>query len=196
MKRQYYDPEYLRCSIFKNNTMKKSKKKLESFCKESDCECNCKTKCWVSHMVDFHYGDESVYDKFSIPLGVTSLSGFRFILPVTPSGSNGMAGWLMLEYESDVQNANFTSTANEHGLYSHRIAHKDLDLAAVTQPHLIDESFSFDLEFASINVQTLNVVYLVEGKKQGVPDVHPIVSFEFNCPKLCKSAKKVFNLHF
>lgn len=176
--------------------MKKKKAKMKSFCKEVDCKCDCKTKGWVSHMVDFHYGYESVYDKFPIPLGATSLSGYRFILPVTPSGSGGMAGWLKLIYDSDVQNANFPSSVNEHGLYSHEIIHKDLDLAAVTGPHLIDESFSFDFEFAYKNVQTLNVVYLVEGKAQGDVDVHAIASFEFNCSKSCKGAKKIFNFHF
>ena len=106
-----------------------------------------------------------------------------------------MSGWLMLEYESDVQNVNFESSLNEHGLYRHKILYKDLDLAAVTAPHLIDESFSFDLELAYSNVQTLNVVYLVEGKAQGDVDVHPMASFEFNCSKCCKG-KKVFNFHF
>lgn len=168
---------------------------MKSFCKEGNFKCECRIKCWVSHMVDIHFGQESVYDKFPVPIGTTNLSGFRFILPVTPSSPGGMAGWLILEYESDVQNANFESSVNEHGLYSHRIVHKDLDLAAVTEPHLIDELFSFNLEFKYINVQTLNVVYLVEGKEQGDIDVHPMVSFKLNCSKLCK-AKKVFNFHF
>jgi len=176
--------------------MKKNKAKLKSYCKEGDFKCDCMTKCWVSHMVDFHFGHESVYDKFPVPIGATNLSGFRFILPVTPSGPGELAGWLTLEYDSDVQNGNFESSVNEHGLYRHRIIHKDLDLASVTESHLIDESFSFDLEFEYINVQTLNVVYLVEGKEQGDVDVHPIVSFEFNCSKLCKAGKKVFNFHF
>ena len=176
--------------------MKKKKEKLKSYCKEGDFKCDCKTKCWVSHMVDFHFGQESVYDKFPVPIGATKLSGFRFKLPVTPSSPGGMAGWLTLEYDSDVQNGNFASSVNEHGLYRHSIVHKDLDLAAVTAPHLIDESFSFDLDLAAMQGQTLNVIYLVEGKAQGDVDVHPIVSFEFNCPKCCSAAKKVFNFHF
>ena len=176
--------------------MKKKKLKKKSFCKEGDFQCECKTKCWVSHMVDFHFGQEAIYDKFPIPIGATSLGGFRFILPVTPSSPGGMAGWLSLEYESDVQNVNFESSINEHGLYSHKIVHKDLNLAAVTEPHLIDELFAFNLEFEHINIQTLNVVYLVEGKEQGDIDVHPMVSFQFGCSKMCKAAKKVFNFHF
>ncbi len=176
--------------------MKKKKTKLKSFCKEWDSKCDCKTKCWVSHMVDFHFGQESVYDKFPVPIGAKGVSGFRFILPVTPSGSGGMAGWLTLEYESDVQNTNFAPSLNEHGLYTHKIIHKDLDLAAVTGPHLIDETFSFDLDFEHINVQTLNVVYLVEGKAQGDVDVHPMASFKFKCSKCCKAGRKVFNFHF
>jgi len=176
--------------------MKKKKAKLKSYCKEGDCKCDCKTKCWVSHMVDFHFGHESIYDKFTVPMDATILSGFRFILPVTPSSPGGMVGWLKLVYDSDVQNSNFESSVNEHGLHSHEIIHKDLDLAGVTEPHLINELFSLDLKFKHINVQTLNVVYLVEGKEQGDVNVHPLVSFKFNCSKLCKGAKKVFNFHF
>ena len=176
--------------------MKKNKAKLKTYHKEGDENCDCKTKGWVSHMVDFHYGQESVYDKFPIPLGASGLSGFRFILPVTPSGPGGMAGWLTLEYDSDIQNVNFESTVNAHGLYRHKIIQKVLDLAAISGPYLIDESFTLDLEFAHLNVQTLNVVYLVEGKEQGDMDVHPIVSFEYNCSNCCKKAKKVFNFHF
>lgn len=176
--------------------MKKKKAKLKSYCKESNFECNCKTDCWVSHMVDFHFGQESVYDKFPVPITAKGLTGFRFILPVTPSEPGGMAGWLTLEYESDVENSDFESSVNEHGLYVHKIAHKDLDLAAVTEPYLIDESFSFDLEFAYTNVQILKVVYLVEGKAQGDVEVYPMVSFKFNCSKCCKKGKKIFNFHF
>ena len=176
--------------------MKKKKAKLKSYCKEDDCKDCCLSRCWVSHMVDFHFGQESVYDKFPVPLGATSLSGYRFILPVTPANPGSLSGWLMLEYDSDVKNDNFESSMNDHGLHSHRIIQKDLPLAGITEPHLIDELFSFNLELKCINVHYLNVVYLVEGKEQGEVDVHPVVSFEFNCSKLCKSGKKVFNFHF
>jgi hypothetical protein len=176
--------------------MKKDKAALKSYSKEKSPKDDRRTKCWVSHMVDFHYGHESVYDKFPVPMEASRLSGFRFILPVTPDNPGSLSGWLLLEYDSDVQNDNFESSINDHGLYSHRILHKDLPLAAVTESHLIDELFSFDLEFEYINVQYLNVVYLVEGKEQGDVDIHPVVSFEFNCPKLCKTCKKVFNFHF
>lgn len=176
--------------------MKKAKKKIKSYCKEENYKCDCLTKGWVSHMVDFHFGHESVYDKFPVPIDANSISGFRFILPVTPSSPGGMVGWLILDYDSDVQNENFESSVNDHGLHSHRIVHKVLDLAGVTEPHLIDELFSFDLDFEYINVHYLNVVYLVEGKEQGDVDVHPIVSFEFNRSKCCKAGKKVFNFRF
>lgn len=176
--------------------MKKNKAKLKSYCKEVKNKCNCQTKGWVSHMVDFHFGQEAVYDKFPVPIDANSISGFRFILPVTPSVPGGLAGWLTLEYDSDVRNMNFESSVNEHGLHSHKIIHKDLDLAAVTAPYLIDEVFSFGLDFEYINVHYLNVVYLVEGKEQGDIDIHPITSFEFNRSKCCKAAKKIFNFHF
>ncbi len=176
--------------------MKKVKAMLKSYGKKDNFKGDCLTKCWVSHMVDFHFGHESVYDKFPVPIGATNLSGYRFILPVTPSSPGGLTGWLTLEYDSDVKNNDFESSINDHGLHSHRIIYKDLDLAGVTESHLIDELFSFDLEFKYINVHYLNVVYLVEGKEQGDVDVHPIVSFEFNCSKLCKAGKKVFNFHF
>ena len=175
---------------------KKDKAKLKSRCKEINFKCDCRKKSWVSHMLDFHFGQESIYDKFPVPLNAINSSGFRFILPVTPSNPGGMAGWLTLEYDSDVKNDNFESSVNEHGLFSHRIVHKDLDLAGVTEPHLIDELFSFDLDLEYNNVHYLNVVYLVEGKEQGDVDVHPVVSFKFSGCKCCKSGKKVFNFNF
>jgi hypothetical protein len=129
-------------------------------------------------------------------LGITKLSGYRFILPVTPESPSGMSGWLTLEYDSDVKNENFESTLNDFGLHRHRIVHKDLDLSGVTEAHLIDESFTFDLEFEHTNVQYLNAVYLVEGKAQGGLDKYPIISFEFSGCTCCKGSKKEFNFHF
>ena len=175
---------------------KKDKIKLKKYCKHKDCKCKCHKMSWVSHMVNTNFGQESIYDKFSIPLTATQLCGFRFVFPVTPSSPGNLTGWLKLEYDSDIENTNFPSSQNDFGLFRHEIVNVDLELAGVTEAHLIDKIFSFELNLKAINIQTLNVVYLVEGKAQQDVEVMPLASFKFKGCNCCCSAKKIFNFNF
>ncbi|MBT8184836.1 MAG: hypothetical protein KJN76_08335 [Eudoraea sp.] len=175
---------------------KKDKAKLEKYCKELNQKCSCYKKSWVSHMVKTNFGQESIYDKFSIPKSATHLRGFRFVFPVTPSSPGNLTGWLKLEYDSDVENSDFVSTQNEFGLFKHEILSKDLDLAGVTEEYLIDEVFSLELDLDYINIQTLNVVYLVEGNAETDAAIMPLASFKFKGCCCYNSGKKVFNFNF
>lgn len=175
---------------------KKDRIKLKKYCKGKDCKCKCRKKSWVSHMVNSNFGQESIYDKIPIPLKATQLCGFRFVFPVSPSSPGNLTGWLKLEYDSDVENSDFPSAQNEFGLFRHEILSVDLNLAGVTEAHAIDEVFSFELNLKAVNIQTLNVVYLVEGKAQEDVEVMPLASFKFKTCNCYRCGKKVINFNF